>query len=159
MQLVDIFPELLLHIASFLPQSDLLNVSLTCQRLHDVTEPELYREYINPHMVWDRSEGRSIKTFILRLVSRPDLAKYVRRVDLKAWIYLSQLSPEHGGADDDPTSDITANEYKVLANAAVAAGVITTISPFKETSSIWKNRADPAWMKIYEEGNTSHWCE
>jgi hypothetical protein len=92
MQLADLIPELLLNVASFLPQVDLLNVSLTCRRLHDVTESELYREYTNPHERLYREYinihkrqirfKRSIREFVLRLLDRPDLAKYVSRVEL-----------------------------------------------------------------------------
>src|SRR5215813_11288199 len=74
----DLSTELLLHIASFLSQVDLLNISLTDKHLRGCTEPELYREYTNV-----RPYGRSFKPFLRRMIERPDLTRHVRRLELR----------------------------------------------------------------------------
>ena len=74
--------ELLLTIASYLPQVQLLNLSLVCKQLHVMIQPELYREYKNPSLY-----SRSLLPFIRKLVDRPELTKYVRRVDLHPYVH------------------------------------------------------------------------
>ncbi|KAF2819160.1 hypothetical protein CC86DRAFT_472308 [Ophiobolus disseminans] len=123
MHILDLPPELVLNIAAHLTQADLLNISLTNRRLRDVTEPELFREYSNA------STERSFKPFLWRLIDRPELAKYVRRVDLRTYYDLSTLSATYA-------IECTTVEYKVFTDAAVTAGVITTILPFELNSSV-----------------------
>ena len=64
--LAQLSPELLLLIASYLPQIDLLNVALVCKYLRIVTEPELYREYHAPD-----SGHRSLVQYIEALLREP----------------------------------------------------------------------------------------
>ncbi|KAF2248448.1 hypothetical protein BU26DRAFT_520126 [Trematosphaeria pertusa] len=157
--LLDLSPELLLSVASFVSQMDLLNVSLTCKRLHDTTEPELYREYSN-HRVYDRS----VVPFLKRLLNRPQLAKHVHRLDLRWWRTLKYLNPAFASTSfifplrDEP-SDI---DYGTFTEAAKAVGVIRSIPPFSEKSRIMEkvlshsdqdSRFDDSWcLDIYGAG-------
>ena len=123
MEFVDLVPELLLNIASFLHQADLLKISLTSKRLHGVTEPELCREYVNPHRTFVLRDARSIKQFVLRLLDRPKLAQYVRRVDLKPYANLANLNPQTMESLGETEVDLcTAEEYDRMTKAAVEAG-------------------------------------
>lgn len=88
--------ELLLIIASFLPQVDLLNLTLTSKRLRNSTEPELFREYINPIFM-----GRSCKPFLRRIIGNPGLARYVRYLDIKTWTTLVEENPHFGEGEYD----------------------------------------------------------
>ncbi|KAF1961705.1 hypothetical protein CC80DRAFT_531548 [Byssothecium circinans] len=128
--LLDLSAELLLSVAYFLPQVDLLNVSLTCKLLHDATEPELYREYNNT-----RRNGRSIVPYLLRLIAVPKLTKYVRFIDFKPWGTLNEISPEFDPEfplRDEPVLP----DYYFIARAAQAAGVIKCITPFSKKNII-----------------------
>jgi hypothetical protein len=78
--------ELILCIASFLGRTDLLSVSVTCKHLREATEPKLYREYINLRLY-----GSPIIKFVKRILQKPELAKYVMRLDLKDWDTLANL--------------------------------------------------------------------
>jgi hypothetical protein len=129
--ILDLSPELLLCVASFLAQVDLLNVSATCWRLRATSEPELYREYSNPFR-------RSLVPFIKRLVERPDLAKYVRRLDLKAWDTLEVIIPDHNNRqlDEFRPSEPSEADYHLITDAAKAAGVIDAICPYGESSCV-----------------------
>jgi hypothetical protein len=133
MHLLELPPELLLSIASSLSQADLLNVSMTHSRLRKVTEPELFREYSNT-----RVDGRSFKPFISRLIDRPELAKYVQKVDLRAYTHVGDLDPDRS-IDLSGLPQCTEHEYKLLTEAALSAGVITTILPYEPVSSILRN--------------------
>jgi hypothetical protein len=112
MKLPELVPELILDVASYISQADLLNLALTCNRLRDVTEAELYREYNN-----SREGGRSLKPFILRLLDRPELARHVQYADVR----ISEPSP-HFRDDFLP-------EYGRLFQAAVATGIIVKEYP------------------------------
>jgi hypothetical protein len=132
--ILDLSPELLLCVASFLAQVDLLNVSATCWRLRTATESELYREYSNPFR-------RSLVPFIKRLLDRPDLAKYVRRLDLKAWDTLEVINPENVGFDILQLDKFLPSEpceadYHLITDAAKSAGVIDVICPYGATSCV-----------------------
>jgi hypothetical protein len=107
MKLPELVPELMLDVASYLCQSDLLIMALTCKRLRDVTEAALYREYNNPF-----DSRRSLKPFILRLIDRPELARHVRYADVRM-------------SEPNPTlTDDFSPEYNLLFQAAVATGII-----------------------------------
>jgi hypothetical protein len=75
----------LLHIATFITQVDLFNVSLTSKALRSATEPELYREY--------RSRDSGFKLLLLRhLIQSPKLALFLQHLDLDPWTALMDLS-------------------------------------------------------------------
>jgi len=150
MHLLDLAPELLLSVATHLTQVDLLNVSLTHSRLRNVTEPELFREYSNTHMY-----GRSFKAFIFRLIERPDLAKHVRRADLRAYKHLSYFHPEHEVRRDCFTDQCTELQYMTLTQAAIASGVIETAAPFEPESSLLQTM----WIQqqMFDEDDREGW--
>jgi hypothetical protein len=155
MQLLDLATEILLNIASHLPQPDLLNVTLTNRRLQQVTEPELYREYANRHMY-----GRSFKPFVLRLIERPGLAKYVRRVDLRAYKSLAELNPEYGPISSRfYLEDCTAEEYDKLTQAACELGVIDEALPFEPTSSILRTMTSWEYQVQFNEEDALGWYD
>ena len=95
MRLVDLAPELLLNIAAFLPQVDLLNIAITSKHLRDVTQPELYREYNN-----DPGSGRSLMLLVMRLVRQPELSKHVRRVNIGVCQHVGNLCPSEMKRED-----------------------------------------------------------
>ncbi|KAF2855750.1 hypothetical protein T440DRAFT_475114 [Plenodomus tracheiphilus IPT5] len=74
--LFDLSSEIILSIASHLRQVDLLNVSLTCQFLRQTTEPELFREFSGGGIL-------PLIALILRILRKPDIARYVKAVDLR----------------------------------------------------------------------------
>ncbi|KAF2028513.1 hypothetical protein EK21DRAFT_113850 [Setomelanomma holmii] len=154
MHLFDLATETILNVASHLAQPDLLNVTLTHRRLRDATESALFREYTNRHIY-----GRSLKPFVLRLIDRPELAKYVHWVDLKAYRHIADLNPEHGPISDGQ-SDLehcTAEEYDKLTRAAIKAGVITEALPYEPTSSILKIMTTWEYQEQYNEENAEGW--
>lgn len=77
---LDLSPELLDNIASRLSQVDLLSVAQTCHYLRNATEPQLFREYINPDPT-----RRSIKSFLFTVIRRHEMRSFVHRVDLSGW--------------------------------------------------------------------------
>lgn len=133
MSLLDLSGELILCVASFLRQVDLLNISLTCKHLRHVTEPELFREYNNV-----RLGCHPFLPFIKKIIERPELAKYVHRVDLKNWESLDIVYPRY---DYDPFkgrvletprfNPLSELDYNLLTEAAKAAGVIAAIDPYE----------------------------
>jgi len=108
--------ELVAHIALFLPQVDLLNLSLTCKTLRQHAESALYREYVQPH----RSP---LSSFVGRIVARPDIGeKYVRRVELHSWTTrISKPRPRV----------LSRQDYDKFTKAAKAAQVIDLSSRMK----------------------------
>lgn len=122
--------ELLLHIASFLSQVDLLNISLTDKHLRGCTEPELYREYINL-----RAYGRSFKPFLQRMIERPDLTRHVRRLELRWWTTLDHMNPIYGRKE---YPELAADEYWFLTDAAISAGLISKVQRPGRTSELIK---------------------
>jgi hypothetical protein len=159
MRFIDLAPELLFNKAAFLSQADLLNIAITCKHLRDVTRPELYREYNNAHRL-----GRSFRPFVLRLIERPELAKHVHRVSLRAYQHVGHLDPckmnhEDAKLIEDKAKSVSEGEYQILASAAVRAGVIDTALPFEAESSIVKRmnsdeyeyELDPSWGSDWYE--------
>lgn len=118
----DLSAELLLIVASYLSQVDLLNISITCKQLRYVTEPELYREYYNA-----RLDRRHVKPYVLRLISRPDLWKYVRSLAIESRScdrgerFFSKAKEEYLFPGTGP---LTRDQYEVVTDAAVRAGLI-----------------------------------
>jgi len=131
----DLSTELLLHIASFLSQVDLLNISLTDKHLRGCTEPELYREYTNA-----RPYGRSFKPFIRRMIERPDLTRHVRRLDLRWWTCLSEMNPEYGEYE---FPELTVDEYRFLTDAASSTELISKAQRYGRTSDLIKRLQRP----------------
>ena len=135
-ELINLTPELLLCIAAHLRQTDLLNVSLTNSCLRAATEPELYREYINPRLY-----GRSFVPFLLRLIEHPELVKYVQRLELKGWVTLNMFDPDMGnhteeGFDRYRPSEPSETEYQLIAQAAKRIGVVASIFPYEACSVV-----------------------
>lgn len=119
----DLSPEILLIVASYLPQTDLLNLSLTTHRLRSATEYELFREYHNPHL-----HRRSLKPFILRLLNNQKLAHNVLSVAIDAGSYLNAWHFFMNAPNDElfpGTTGLTRSEYEEITQAAVAQGIIT----------------------------------
>ena len=146
MGLLHLSPELLLCVASYLRHVDLLNVSLTCKHLQIITEPELFREYINP-----RIHGRSPAPFVRKLIQRPELRKYVQKLDLKPWRTLVDFDPENymsslrnpgqreydsEGFNRHRDPEPTQADYLMFTDAAKAAGVITKVFDFESESYV-----------------------
>jgi hypothetical protein len=145
-RLHNLIPELLLNVATFLSQTELLTLTLTNKHLKEITEPELFKEFVNRE-----SYGpSSIKRFIFTVLDRPHLAKYVHRVHLGSYYHLQHVGPSPYYLDEFP--DCGEHEYQRLCEAAVDAGVIGDILPFKSTSSVREvvssfdpNDTDPRW--------------
>lgn len=160
MPLVELIPELLLTIASFLPQEDLLNISLTCTRLRNVTQSQLYREYINPNYVTlNRGGQRSLKSFVFRLLSQPELTKYVHRVDLKQYQHFADLHPDFGPPEETPRIDCNSEDYQRLTDAALSVGVITEVLPYEIESSICKKLNENALKMEIDADDVEDWPE
>ncbi|KAF9694675.1 hypothetical protein EKO04_007551 [Ascochyta lentis] len=147
--ILELSSELILCIASFLEQVDLLNVSLTCKRLNEVTEPELYREYSNP-----RLHSRAVAQFVRRVIRKPEIARYVKRIDIKGWETLDGLQPGNYEASEALSGILTTrekkiedferwlaqepteNEYNRLIEAAKATGIIEEVFPYEAESTV-----------------------
>ncbi|KAF2114250.1 hypothetical protein BDV96DRAFT_112721 [Lophiotrema nucula] len=135
MSFLGLSTELIQSIASFLPQVDLLNISFTCKRLHDATEPELLRVYLCPR------GGNPIAKFVKRLLEDPNRMRHVQIVHLKDWITLSRLSPKevrdrYEEGYDELVSQPDESDYRLFTEAAKANGVIDTILPYETESSL-----------------------
>jgi hypothetical protein len=135
MALVDLYPELLLWIASHLQRVDLLNVSLICKHLREATQPELYRDYSTPR--------RRILPLVKPLIERPELRKHVPRLQLGHWTTLVCFNTPYWESQDyekDIAFDMyrgpepTEAEYLSLTAAARDQGVITEIHPYEHSS-------------------------
>jgi hypothetical protein len=126
--LIELSTELLLHVASFLPQVDLLNLSLTNKQLRNSTEPELFREYTNSQLY-----GRSCKPFLRRIIENPKLARHVHCLDLKSWSNLTEINPMFGH-HDDPT--LPPEEYGYFTKAARSARLISTVRQYDFNNTI-----------------------
>lgn len=153
-QLLDLSAELVLNIAFFLRQVDLLNISLTCKVLHQVTERELFREYRNRRIV----KSCSTIKFVLRIIRNPELAKYVKSLDLKEWEhsdtfnyrYLESaavLQTVQGASKLNEHRELepTEEEYNLCAKAAQSSGVIKNIYPYDSKSGIGKRERPILW--------------
>ncbi|KAF2645921.1 hypothetical protein P280DRAFT_545814 [Massarina eburnea CBS 473.64] len=128
-QLLHLSTELLLQVGSFLSQDDLLNISLTCKHLRHATEPELYREYNNQHL-----RARSFALFLGRILNRPELATYVRRLELRQWETLSNCFD----GEDFSERELSESDYTRFAQAAKTAGVISEVFPYEAESQVIK---------------------
>jgi hypothetical protein len=78
----------------------------------------------------------SIREFVLRLLDRPDLAKYVSRVELRPYSHLTDLGYVSGPKDFEGWVECGPDEYERLTKAAVNAGVITHVLLYEPESSI-----------------------
>ncbi len=127
--------ELLLNTSSFLPQVDLLNVSLTNKKFRSSSEPELYRDYINASSHRNRQKT-SLKAYVRHLVDQPHLAKHVRRIELATFSHLDDLVSRDSGCVLRPTylspMECTQAEYECFAQAAKTANVITTLMTYAD---------------------------
>jgi hypothetical protein len=135
----DLSTELLLHIASFLSQVDLLNISLTDKHLRGCTEPELYREYKNTS-----GHGRPFKPFLQRIIERPDLKRHVRRLELRWWTTLNNMNP----ARKQEYPELTLDEYWSLVDAAISTGLISKAQRCGRTSDLIKRV-----QRLWEDSN------
>jgi len=137
--LSELSAELLLCIASFADQTDLLNLSLTCKCLRAVTEPELYREYNSSNSCHSR---RPFVPLIKRLIERPELARHVKRLDLPPWSTLCGIeSFDDGEPENFPTfggPEPSADDYDLITLAAKNAGIIKSILPYEPESRLVK---------------------
>jgi hypothetical protein len=135
--LLDLSAELLLCIAAFVNQTDLLNLSLTSKKLRAMTEPELFREYNNL-----AHRARTFAPFVRRLIERPDLTKYVKRLNLRAWPNLSTVERidriRDDALDSGRESEPSADDYDLMTVAAKNAGIIESIYPYELESHVIK---------------------
>jgi hypothetical protein len=143
MLLLTLSTELLLCIASFLLQHELLNVSLTCKHLQSATEPELFREYSNVSR-----RRRSFLPFLRRIIRQPDLGKHTRKLSLRPWTTLDAIShrdvklngimrenhDERRRLGRFRCTKLTAADYTLLVEAARDNEVIRDILPFKRST-------------------------
>lgn len=161
--LTELSTELLLHIASFLPQVDLLNISLTSTRLRNATEAELYREWTNHPNIHRRGEERRIIPFLRRIIEHPKLARYVHYLETNLWSTLTDWNPVF--EKEDVSCLLSPEDYEYFANAALSANVITLIREYDHKSNIlvramrlvdWPRRDElelPGWANfLYEPG-------
>ena len=154
-RLHNLTPELLLQVASYLSQMDLLTLSSTNKHLKEVTEPELFREFIHTQ------DHGVLELFILRILERPYLAKHVRRVRLGKYYHLDDLSSMLDFLE--LFEDYELHRYQRFSEAAVEAGVIKKISPFDQSiksvmkrmdasSSGYSSRSDQDWYAyLYDD--------
>jgi hypothetical protein len=121
MAIFDLSLELLLCIAFSLERVDQLNLSLTCKRLKDAVEPELYREY--------STTSRRILPLVKKLIDRPELRKHVQKLQLGYWGTLEDLGPPFLGINFDAElpPGPTQADYASLAEAARDQNIITEI--------------------------------
>ncbi|KAE9966399.1 hypothetical protein EG328_008978 [Venturia inaequalis] len=129
--LADLSTELLLHIASFLPQVDLLNISLTSTTLRNATEAELYREWTN---ILHFDSKRKILPFVRRIIDYPRLARYVQLLETDLWSTLTDWDPEFESEDIDCV--LSPEDYEYFANAALSANIIASIREYDHKSNI-----------------------
>jgi hypothetical protein len=147
-QLLDLSVELILCNAANVRQVDLLNISLTCKTLREVTIPELFRKYRNPNHY-----GPPLSRFAHVIVRHPELAKYLQRVDIKGWTALDDLDPmveENPGSEpksrEEKIVDLedwlrgrtepSKKEYDLCIRAAKASGIIVDIYPYEHESRV-----------------------
>ncbi|KAJ4346708.1 uncharacterized protein N0V89_010640 [Didymosphaeria variabile] len=145
MPLLGLSYELILSIAAYLDQVDLLNMSLVCKHLNVVTEPELYREYTNIHI-----DNRSFSLFVKRIIRSPNLARNVKKLDLSHWETIDAFNPVYYDSangvpdvdkkvadfDEAKAPEPNEDDYLLYCRAAQAAGVIAEISPYETKSCI-----------------------
>ncbi|KAH7069086.1 hypothetical protein BKA63DRAFT_520612 [Paraphoma chrysanthemicola] len=152
-QLLDLSVELHLSIAAYLRQVDLLNVSLVCKHLRATTEPELFREYRNRRL----GNSHPISKFVLRILQKPTLTRYVKSVNVKGYDTLDSVDPVYDEINplappvedsrekkevsfmEDHAPEPTEEEYALLVKAAINAGAITSSFSYEQESSIIKN--------------------
>lgn len=177
MPLVDLSPELILSIASYLRQVDLLNVALVCKRLQATTEPELYREYSNP-----RLSNRPIVPFVKRVLQDDRFARCIKKLDLRGWNTLDRFNPLYSevhprfreqynkaaefdeGRKRDLCHEPSMEEYMLYTTAACDAGIISEVLPYEAKSRIVekvrpleRNNLDPdmPWYDfMFDDGTT-----
>lgn len=142
--------ELLLIIASYLSQEDLLNLSLTNKDLRTRTESELLREYTNIQL-----RGRSPKSFLRLLIDRPEVRCHVHRLDLKNWSTLIEINPLFGVSQEPAFSN---EDYDYFTKAARSAGLISSVQQFDLHSDLvkrsnnmchvpWDDETIPGWYE------------
>ncbi|KAF2009952.1 hypothetical protein BU24DRAFT_427993 [Aaosphaeria arxii CBS 175.79] len=137
MSFLQLSPELVLEIAGYLEQIDLLNVSLVCKGLRETTKSSLHREYNNVHIM-----GNSFVDVINRIIDGEIDGRSIKTVRLRPWFSLSRL------LDEDPDDRrrrermMTKDQYQKLTECAKAQGLITDILSFKERSPILKIMKD-----------------
>lgn len=130
--LSELSTELLLHIASYLPQRDLLNIALTSTTLRNATEAELYREWTNRY-TWIGCKSK-ILPFVRRIIDCPELARYVRFLETDLWSTLTDRDPEF--EDKDVSCVLSPEDYDYFAKAALSANLITSIREYDHKSNI-----------------------
>ena len=114
-----------------------------------MTEPELYREYSNPRLY-----SRTVARFVLHLVRRPKLAKYVKKIDLKGWKTLDHLTLGDYEVNEAMSGIRTTREekiatfgqfhrpepakdrYSLLTAAGMATGIIKEALPHETKSAV-----------------------
>lgn len=143
MPLLTLSAELLLCVASFLQQQELLNVSLTCKHLQSTTEPELFREYSNVSR-----HRRSFLPFLRRIIRQPNLGKQIRQLNLRSWTTIDTFRnrdfeldgithinrherQEFGGIRG---TKLTVADYTLLVQTARDTEVIQKILPFDRST-------------------------
>lgn len=78
--------------------SNLVSLCRTSRRLRSIAEPLLYQTYIKPNTIKAPLELKYIHGYLRTLLQRPDLARHVRNVCIKAWFQpgtLEQLLTDH----------------------------------------------------------------
>jgi hypothetical protein len=84
---------------------------------------------------------RSFVPFVRRLLERPELGRYVQKVELKCWSTLEILNPwlkiDTEKFDYRPAAALpSADDYALFTEAARSAGIIQHIWPYEPTSSL-----------------------
>lgn len=78
--------------------SSLVSLCRTSRRLRSIAEPLLYQTYVKPNTVKTPLELKYIHGYLQTLLQRPDLARSVRNVCIKAWFQpgtLEHLLTDH----------------------------------------------------------------
>lgn len=102
--------ELFAKIFSYLPNDDLVEISLVCQGFRTIAEPILYKY---PRLIGYNDEGipQPLQSFIRRILTRPILANYVRSLEVE-W-----------GDDPVDISPQNASDIALFATASRSAGL------------------------------------
>lgn len=80
--------------------SNLVSLCQTSRRLRSIAEPLLYQTYIKPNTIKVPLQSKNIHGYLQTLLQRPDLARCVRNMCIKAWFQPGTL--EHLLTDHDP---------------------------------------------------------
>lgn len=126
--------------------SDLVSLCRTSRRLRCIAEPLLYQTYIRPNTLKTPLELKYIHGYLQTLLQRPDLARYVRNVHIKAWFQPDTL--EHLLTDFHPEYWQRQGCERFPREPFLDDG---TFAAFLSTEPSHDNQASPKLLNLYRE--------